>query len=186
MTRRALHTGIWLLVCLVALAATNARADVQYTYTGKDFTNALSPYTTNDKVTGYIIFPTELAPNLLLQRVYPTAWSFTDGVYTFSQSSPINIFNEFQLQTGPGAAITGCDFTISDQSGNGIYSLTVSIGMSIEEGLTTHAIMASNENRSGTWTEEPIPEPTSAALFVTAVLGIVGLGRRRKRIDPGQ
>ena len=45
---------------LILLASTFLAAEATYVYVGRPFTQAADPYTTNDRITGFMTFPTAL------------------------------------------------------------------------------------------------------------------------------
>ncbi|HEY4757889.1 MAG TPA: hypothetical protein VIH43_04970, partial [Chthoniobacterales bacterium] len=77
---------IFLLSCVVTVltAAAVQATLITYTYTGTPFTTVNGPYTTSDKVTGFVELMSALGPNLGpgLTSVTPLAFSFFDGVQT--------------------------------------------------------------------------------------------------------
>lgn len=193
MTRKATYPAIITLVGLVALAAPDANAGIKYTYTGHDFTNAQSPYTTSDSITGDFILANPLTPDLVNQSISPSAWVFNDGLQTVTNQNVIGT-PTFAVYTNSAAAITGWVFLVPAPSGGFIQTVNVTTSSSVAD----NAAYTSGLNQSfaavasdpGVWTssvaDSSVPEPSSAALFVTAVLGLAGLGRRWKRIDPGE
>src|SRR5215471_5063071 len=75
-----------------------------YQYTGNPFTEVVGAYTTSDFVSGTVTLADPLAPNTALTSVSPTAFTFSDGVQTFTNLSPSVDFS-FTFATGPTGAI---------------------------------------------------------------------------------
>ena len=75
-----------------------------YKYTGNPFTNVEGVYTTSDFVSGMVTLAGPLAPNIPLTSVSPTAFTFSDGVQTFTNLTPSVDFS-FAFATGPTGAI---------------------------------------------------------------------------------
>ena len=76
-----------------------------YQYTGNPFTFVDGSYTTSDFVSGMVTLAGPLAPNMALTSVSPTAFTFSDGVQTFTNLTPSVDFS-FAFATGPTGAIT--------------------------------------------------------------------------------
>ena len=100
-----------ILLSLIAVAALSVvyPASVQavpatYKYTGNPFTNVEGVYTTSDFVSGMVTLAGPLAPNIPLTSVSPTAFTFSDGVQTFTNLTPSVDFS-FAFATGPTGAI---------------------------------------------------------------------------------
>lgn len=83
-----------LALAVSLFTAAPARASVIYTYTGNTFTQVVAdgpvtpsePYTTSDRVTGFMRFASPLAADLTpLTAVTPTAFSFSDGINTITE-----------------------------------------------------------------------------------------------------
>jgi hypothetical protein len=91
--------GVSILVAsgLIALGAAQSTADTTYTYTGNHFTTAVSPYTTNDFISGSFDLATPLGNNVPLTGITPTAFSFSDGVQTYLPTTVR--FSSFTIQT---------------------------------------------------------------------------------------
>jgi hypothetical protein len=91
---------------MIALAAlllsvAGARADTYtYTYTGNDFTDVMSPYTTSERVTGTITLTKPLSDNLPLTRLPQYSYSFTDGVQTLTQFNSSSFIDVVTNGTG--------------------------------------------------------------------------------------
>jgi hypothetical protein len=96
--------GVSILVAagLSALGAAQSTADTTYTYTGNHFTMAVSPYTTNEFISGFFTLPTPFAlgPNIPFISVEPSSYSFSDGVHTYQPSTaPPGTTLRFDIQT---------------------------------------------------------------------------------------
>jgi hypothetical protein len=97
------HLGFSILVAsgLVALGAAQSTADTTYTYTytGNPFTFAVSPYTTNDFISGSFDLATPLDNNLPLTDITPLSFSFSDGVQTYLSTDPRLVGSFPSIQT---------------------------------------------------------------------------------------
>jgi hypothetical protein len=92
--------GLSVLVAsgLTALGAAHSTADITYIYTGNPFTTAVSPYTTNDFISGSFDLATPLGNNVPLTPITPTSFSFFDGVQTYLSTTPHDV-SAFSIQT---------------------------------------------------------------------------------------
>jgi hypothetical protein len=162
-----------------------ARADsfTTYTYTGNYFNQVNGPYTTADRLTGFVTAGT-LDNNLMYGApldVY--AYSFTDGVQTLTGSYAIigtvatdstgNIVEWF-FQAGPlghGCLSQGGSLVGSNAGDQCESQFDQAFGQILHAG--------------GTWTmiTTPTPEPSSVALLGTGIglLALAGIARRRPR-----
>jgi|HubBroStandDraft_5_1064220.scaffolds.fasta_scaffold28008_3 hypothetical protein len=107
------HISGWIILAGVlgcALSGTLAASPVTYTYTGLPFTEAHSPYTTSDFVSGYFTVPTALADGSVFD-VTPTSYSFSDGVQTISSANP-PVFAAFDGITNSSGDIYGWDILL--------------------------------------------------------------------------
>jgi hypothetical protein len=100
---------IFLLSCVVTVltAAAVQATLITYTYTGTPFTTVNGPYTTNDKVTGFLELTSALGANLGpgLTAVTPLAFSFSDGVQTIDSSNSTSV--DVRFTTNSTGAIIG-------------------------------------------------------------------------------
>jgi hypothetical protein len=191
--------------CLTLLSV-HALADVTYTYTGNDFSNAVPPYTTSNSVTGSFTVASPLGANLALQQTPYLSYSFSDGVETITDLNAYLPFLEnIDVATDSNGNITNWSVTIlsnNDPTFNHIYTenyhgsldlivtdlgdlLTpVSPGLaSIGEGV--------NFSDPGTWTSNiaapppsATPEPSTFALLGTGLIGILTTLKRRPNPEP--
>jgi len=101
------------LLWLLLLSPFGANAII-LDYTGNPFTQVTTDgstapsdlYTTSDSVTGWIELTAVLDPNLSAQFVSPLSFSFSDGINTFTESSPLTTSN-FQFWTDAGGQLSG-------------------------------------------------------------------------------
>jgi hypothetical protein len=77
---------------LVIGIAGEARADVEYDFTGGNFAYVYGDYTTSNKLTGDVIFPTALPPSssMFWGLGSGISFSFSDGINSFTSTLPQN------------------------------------------------------------------------------------------------
>src|ERR1700729_1643352 len=73
-------------MAMIMLCAASAEANVTYEYTGNDFTNVVSPYTTNDHVTVSFTVANPFGPNFA-NNITQISFSFSDGVQTLTNNT---------------------------------------------------------------------------------------------------
>jgi PEP-CTERM motif len=189
---------IRVVVCGIAMAAlpfTSALADTMYTYTGNPFTSGSSgppdaPFTTSDSVSGWFTIAAPLAANLAIGSITPTAYSFSNGVETFTNGEPFSLFT-FVVGTDATGAINEWGIEV-----NGIEAqhefLTISSPMQTTDLGTlpppndvSNELIGQNFNDPGTWVSDApppstvTPEPSSLILLGSGALGLVGIMRQR-------
>jgi hypothetical protein len=107
-----------LLAGIAAVGVTVAPASVTYTFAGSNY-NFTRPYTsctagscanftTSMSVAGSVTLSSALAPNLALQSIAPQviAYSFSDGINTFSNTDPNARLFEFAVATDANGQIS--------------------------------------------------------------------------------
>ena len=191
---RAFCKVMMLAICLMSpvVLATPSFADFVYTYTGNSFTewvNGMDLAATN--VSGSLTYASVLPPSPTLTQQTPLAWSFTDGVFTWTQANSTcaalfstdasgNIL-EWQIgfQYGPYSELDLYNSLITDKTSGLVIDRTM-IGQAAQE-LATYALVLNNP---GTWTagaSSPVPVPPSVLLLASGLIGMVAVRRRLKR-----
>ena len=146
-----------------------AAADTVYTYVGKPFDTffgtACAP---NCSITGWFSVAAPLAPNLPLSQVTPTAFSFTDGVLTFDNSTTVASFTYIGVVTDSMGNITGWNSQFKIEFANGttafMFSGTNPPGCTCfvtDQSSDPNYFVSVNDN-PGSWSRSmaPGPEPT--------------------------
>ena len=155
-----------------------ARADTVYTYTGKDFTLAESPFTTSDSVTGSFTLAAPLGDNLSFDDVNPLSFSFSDGVQTFNSSNTASEF--FQFSTDSNGQLTAYSINLPD--GPADISIINFPGAYAGDSAIDAQGDAALNYRAGSFTAttsvSATPEPSGLALLGTGALGLACVVKR--------
>ena len=174
------------IVLVAAFCAPGATADpITYYYTGQDFTQANSPYTTSDSISGHVTMNDPLGDNLTLSSVAPTDFSFSDGILTFDTANVPLQDASFAFTTDGTGMITNWEIFMEYGPGEG-FMFTNDPGniSSAEDYASNTRERGENTSLPGTWTAvEAAPEPSPACFTSIGLLALVI--RARKRTFPG-
>jgi hypothetical protein len=186
------------IVCAAALSAmgaASAHADTIYTYTGTDFTTVTGTYTTSDSVSGMIDLAAPLGDNAPLGLVTPVSFSFSDGVQTITNTTPLYTSSILLSTNGSGVPtrwVIDLSFT-STFTGIIADSLCCSTYGSPVLSFTDIGYIASDDygltqSTAGTWnvTTSGTPLPAALPLFAGGLgaMGLLGWRRKRKNGAP--
>ena len=161
-------------VVLVAIAlavgdARPAHATVQYDYTGANFTGVSGPYTTSDRVTGYVDVASPLPPSASSNPVI-TAYSFSDGINTISNVTVNSQLNNAGFSTDQLGNIIAANINVtSGNPPNGNYN-AISIFPSGSLGLINTAdccFVTGATVFGGTWSGPTTILGTSPSLYLS-------------------
>lgn len=167
---------------LLSVAPSVSFGSAIYTYTGQDFTSATLPYLTSESVTGSFTLNTPLAANLQNGSIKPTAFSFSDGVQTLTETTAFS--DSFgDISTDAGGNITSYFIQVNNLTqgyiklsgvGNGLSGDMVRLTLGDAGSNTTAGIF----QMSG-MTTSTTPEPSSMVLLGSGLLGMAGILKRR-------
>jgi hypothetical protein len=179
----------WLFgpLVLFVLALPLVADPMTYTYTGNDFVAVGGGYTTSDFVSGYFTLAAPLPDNLVFSNdnISPTAYSFSDGVQTFSSlAPPTNI--TFDIATDASGTIIRWDINLGTgpPADNAVSTDSQSSDVGEQISFTSFGEVIGDP---GTWTASPAtataPEPEGLGLFT---IGAIALGLVRRRSAQGK
>jgi hypothetical protein len=177
-----LGTQVGIALSLALLSSSAANAVEVLTYTGNDFTNVQSPYTTSDKVTATIELLTPLGSSLPLSGVDPISFGISDGQQTITQTDSIGAEFAFATDSSGNIIEWGIYVPSSMPTGALIESYNENLGASpIDEGNNPGSTSyGSVYDLPGTWPITSVPEPPTLYLFGAGLLGVVFLGKWRR------
>ncbi|WP_291987511.1 PEP-CTERM sorting domain-containing protein [Luteitalea sp.] len=201
--------GAPLALVVTLLTAAPAHASAIYAYTGNPFTSVglagptapADPYTTADRVTGFIELASPLPAGLSpLTPLAPVAFSFFDGVNTITEANAT--FASFEVETNNVGAIVNWLVRVSANAavvGGGTRQsiLTYNSVALVQDGALdgrcgpdslvggcalygdpSYSQTASNAGAPGVWAlRTSVPEPSSMLLIGVALAGVAA--RRR-------
>jgi hypothetical protein len=176
------------LAVLFAMGGASARADVVYSYTGLVYTNVTGSYTTSMKVTGSIDLTSALGANFGPASLTPNFFSFSDGLQTFTNTTPGLTSNFDVFQTNSLGQIITWDVAFSIPAGLGFDEITVTVGGDNPQVFWSCSTSSACEstafvNTAGSWSApvSTVPLPAALPLFATGLAGLGLLGWRRKK-----
>jgi hypothetical protein len=167
---------------LLCIAISPVWASTIYTYTGNNFdtfTGSLQSHDSSMNVTVSLEYTNPLLPNLAEQFQNPLSFSISDGLNTINNSNVVS--SNFSIGTDSSGDIASW-FIFA--AATGVYietiSSTIITGIEWDYGRTTIDNVANIRDDPGSWSVSPVPIPAAVWLFGTALIGLIGFGKRRK------
>ncbi len=200
--------ALLLLGALAVVLTPAARADTIYTYTGQSLGNFSNGFACkvgfSCPITGSFTTLQPLGPNKGFGGGIPTllAFSFTDGLTTWTNTNSSSGFSPFTALTDATGNITQWDISLFLPQSGGLflYMETTNLpGFPLQlevdvSGVTTfpqtcavvcgNTPFAFNVNQPGTWSVSstppaPTPEPSGLLLLGSGLMSVMGLARRK-------
>jgi len=158
----------------LALGPAEANANVTYIYTGSPFTEFHgAAWTGADRLTGSMVLSAPLPANFsYFQFVTPVSITFSDGIHSVSNTSPL------RLGTDAAGIITAWEFIYNVDHIGQITSNTIPIE---DNTVFDSSGQLAISHIAGSWSlADGVPEPASWALMLIG-FGVVGGGLRMAR-----
>ena len=151
---------------------------VTYVYTGNPFTNVSGPYTTSDRVTARVTLASPLPANMSLQIVTSLAFSFSDGVQTLTNLTPL-ASPSFSFQTDASGNIFAWIVGVATAQA-GIFTVNTA------DNVFAKGFSDDGEGQilrtPGTWSRASVPDV--APTFTLLALSATALGVAGRRLKP--
>jgi len=194
------------VIFLLAVGAARVQAGtITYTYTGNDYTDATTPYTTSMSITASFTLASPLAPDTVYDgTLVPTAWSISDGVETITNTSADMLTFDAATNSVGGISswLFGTSFTegiadvilasFDDPSHLFVSPSTFPCGtvnacdIIFAVGAMHVAGLAGVASDPGTWSPaSTVPEPSSVFFVAIALFSIAFIACRRNRRAQG-
>ena len=139
------------------------------------------PYTTSDFVSGMLTLAGPLASNFN-GTVTPTAFTFSDGVQTFTNLNAV-FFSSFLFVTGPTGQITGWDITVGSELHSFISTTNIEGFSTIDIGIEVNSqggSFAFNQDQPGGWENRTAAADSGSTLsMLTLTLMALGVAARQ-------
>ncbi len=173
-------TRLYVLSAIVAGSFIGpARADTIYTYTGNDFVDVTSPYTTSNYLSAVLDFIVPLRPNFQYQQVIPDSFILTSGVAGDAITSNYGSAG-FYIQTDGSGDIDGWYIGASSP----VVPFTQTQYTLYDGAQFDYASYGDGSGgvggAAGQWitSVSAVPEPSSLIIGVVALTGLWELRRR--------
>lgn len=188
------------LLLFAPLCGPMASAAEVYAYLGADYTFAADIYSTSDYISGVFTTSTPLVPDLSDSSVTPLSYSFSDGVFDWTNHN--TTIMEFEVTTDQFGTVTSasieldggsyfpCSGASTTCSGGFDNVLTINTGAQPGDsvvvgqaaGLTGEGISSASGKWGPDFDPPSAPEPASVALTSAALLAFVFRARKRTAI----
>jgi len=169
------------LMGLLGLAP-SAGAMVVYAYTGNSYDSVAGGYTTSMQITGTILVPVRLGPNLTNQDVSAgvESYSFHDGLQTLAGQVPVAASFIFSTDQNGGIVtwsvdLSGSAGSISSSGPPLPVSDLIDSGSDLAGSFGQVTGAGSGANAQGLWAI--VPEPSTAGLLALGLGLLVGSRR---------
>jgi hypothetical protein len=186
---RSFNRFILISLALLGLSVSSANAAIYtYDYTGQTFGFiANSPYDSSMTITASVSFDLVAVTNLSVtdRKASLASYSIFDGVQTYNSSN--STFNRATFGTDATGTMFGWDFLLSPgptfnfNSGLGFRTTACFDYVRVSgSGTLACSNQVAGDFTGPTAVPSAVPVPAAVWLFGTALIGLVGFGKRRK------